>query len=55
MSRIGKMPITIPAGVEVNVAEGNFVTVKGPKGTLTQQLHPDMVIETEGADRKSVV
>ena len=50
MSRIGKMPITIPAGVEVNVAEGNFVTVKGPKGTLTQQLHPDMVIETEGAE-----
>ena len=50
MSRIGRMPITIPAGVEVNVAEGNFVTVKGPKGTLTQQLHPDMVIETEGAE-----
>ena len=50
MSRIGRMPITIPAGFEVNVAEGNFVTVKGPKGTLTQQLHPDMVIETEGAE-----
>ena len=50
MSRIGRMPITIPAGVEVNVAEGNFVTVKGSKGTLTQQLHPDMVIETEGAE-----
>ena len=50
MSRIGRMPITIPAGVEVNVAEGNFVTVKGPKGTLTQQLHPDIVIETEGAE-----
>ena len=50
MSRIGRMPITIPAGVEVNVAEGNFVTVKGPKGTLTQQLHPDMVIETEGGE-----
>ena len=48
MSRIGRMPITIPAGVEVNVAEGNLVTVKGPKGTLTQRLHPDMVIENEG-------
>ena len=44
MSRIGRMPITIPAGVEVTVAEGNLVTVKGPKGTLTQQLHPDMII-----------
>ena len=49
MSRIGRMPITIPTGVEVNVAEGNLVTVKGPKGTLTQKLHPDMVIEQEGA------
>ena len=48
MSRIGRMPITIPAGVEVTVAEGNVVTVKGPKGTLTQKLHPDMVIEKEG-------
>ena len=40
MSRIGRMPITVPAGVEVTVAEGNVVTVKGPKGTLTKQLHP---------------
>jgi large subunit ribosomal protein L6 len=44
------MPITIPAGVEVTVAEGNVVTVKGPKGTLTQKLHPDMVIEKEGTE-----
>ena len=50
MSRIGRMPITVPAGVEVNVAEGNVVTVKGPKGTLTQQLHPAMVIEQNGAE-----
>ena len=50
MSRIGRMPITIPAGVEVTVAEGNVVTVKGPKGTLTQKLHPDMVIEKEGTE-----
>ena len=49
MSRIGRMPITVPAGVEVNVAEGNVVTVKGPKGTLTQKLHPAMVIELNGA------
>ena len=50
MSRIGRMPITIPAGVEVNVAEGNLVTVKGPKGTLTKSLHPAMIIEKEGAE-----
>ena len=50
MSRIGRMPITVPAGVEVTVAEGNVVTVKGPKGTLTQKLHPDMIIEKEGAE-----
>ena len=50
MSRIGRMPITIPAGVEVTIAEGNVVTVKGPKGTLTKNLHPDMIIEKEGAE-----
>ncbi len=50
MSRIGRMPITVPAGVEVSVAEANIVTVKGPKGTLTQQLHPAMVIEQNGAE-----
>ena len=48
MSRIGRMPITVPAGVDVTVAEGNVVTVKGPKGTLTKQLHPTMIIEQEG-------
>ena len=50
MSRIGRMPITIPAGVEVDIAEGNVVTVKGPKGTLTKSLHPAMIIEKEGAE-----
>ena len=45
MSRIGRMPITVPAGVEVKIGEGNDVTVKGPKGTLNQKLHPDMIIE----------
>jgi len=49
MSRIGKMPITVPAGVEINVAEGNVVTVKGPKGTLTRAFHPNMSIKVEGA------
>lgn len=48
MSRIGKMPITLPANVEVNVAEGNLVTVKGPRGTLTQQLSDKMTIAQEG-------
>ena len=48
MSRIGRMPITVPAGVEVTVAENNVVTVKGPKGTLTQTLHPEMILEQEG-------
>jgi large subunit ribosomal protein L6 len=41
------MPITIPAGVEVTIAEGNVVTVKGPKGSLTQALHPVMKITKE--------
>ena len=49
MSRIGKMPITVPAGVEINVAEGNVVTVKGPKGTLTKAFHPNMQISVDGA------
>ena len=49
MSRIGKMPITVPAGVEVTIADGNVVTVKGPKGTLTSTFHHDMIIKQEGA------
>ena len=48
MSRIGRMPITVPAGVEVTIGENNVVTVKGPKGTLTQNLHPEMILEKEG-------
>ncbi len=48
MSRIGKMPITVPANVEVTIADGNVVTVKGPKGTLTQAFHPEMIIEQDG-------
>ena len=48
MSRIGRMPITVPAGVEVTIEENNVVTVKGPKGTLTQTLHPEMILEKDG-------
>jgi len=45
MSRIGKLPISVVDGVEVTIAEGNYVTVKGPKGQLEKQLHPHMVLE----------
>ncbi len=48
MSRIGRAPIELPAGVDVKIEEGNLVTVTGPKGTLTQQLHPAMTITQEG-------
>ncbi len=48
MSRIGRIAVTVPAGVEVSVAEGNVVTVKGPKGTLVQTMHPAMIIRKEG-------
>ncbi len=49
MSRIGRAPIAVPAGVEVKIEDNNVVTVKGPKGSLTQQLHPAMTIEQDGA------
>ena len=49
MSRIGRMPITIPAGVDIKI-DGNVVTVKGPKGTLTQEIHHDMIVEKEGSE-----
>ena len=48
MSRIGRMPITVPAGVTVTIAEGNVVTVKGPKGELTRALSAEMNINQEG-------
>jgi len=47
MSRIGKMPIALPKGVDVKVGENNLVTVKGTKGTLTKELHKDMIIKIE--------
>ena len=49
MSRIGKMPIAIPAGVTVDIAENNKVTVKGPKGTLERVMVPEMDIKVDGA------
>ena len=48
MSRIGRLPITIPAGVTVEIAENNKVTVKGPKGTLEKELPVEMEIKQEG-------
>ena len=50
MSRIGRMPIAVPAGVTVDIAENNKVTVKGPKGTLERVLPSEMDIKLEGAE-----
>jgi large subunit ribosomal protein L6 len=47
MSRIGKMPITVPAGADVKIGDGNLITVKGPKGTLTEKLHHRMIIKQD--------
>ena len=47
MSRIGRMPITVPADVDIKIGEGNVVTIKGPKGELTQSLRPEMIITME--------
>ena len=47
MSRIGKLPITIPAGVTVSVDKDNLVTVKGPKGELTQSVNPDIKVSVD--------
>jgi large subunit ribosomal protein L6 len=50
MSRIGKLPVTIPAGVEVKLEDGNVITVKGPKGTLTRKLVNEMDIKVEATE-----
>ena len=50
MSRIGRAPVAIPAGVEISIGDNNVVPVKGPKGTLTQQFHPNITITGEGAE-----
>ena len=49
MSRIGRLPITVPAGVDVKIGADNEVTVKGPNGTLSRKLHGDMIIKLDGA------
>jgi len=49
MSRIGRAPITIPAGVDVKITDGNHVTVKGPKGTLEQPINQEIEIGVDGA------
>ena len=48
MSRIGKKPVIVPANVTVTIADGNVVTVKGPKGELTRAFHPDMILKLDG-------
>ena len=50
MSRIGRTPIAVPAGVEIKVADGNVVTVKGPLGTLTETFNDRMTITVNGAE-----
>ena len=51
MSRIGRQPIAVPAGVDVKI-DGSTVTVKGPKGTLTRTVHSNMKVELDGAEIK---
>ncbi len=52
MSRIGKQPVALPSGVQVSVDDGNVVTVQGPRGSLTQTIHPNMrVVIEDGAAR----
>lgn len=50
MSRIGKSVITLPKGVSIDISKGNLVTVKGPKGQLTEQVHPDIQINEKDGD-----
>ncbi len=52
MSRIGLKPITVPAGVEINVSDGNVITVKGPKGSLTKSFSPVLSIAVENNEIK---
>ncbi|MFM8943966.1 MAG: 50S ribosomal protein L6 [Actinomycetota bacterium] len=50
MSRIGRQPVTIPSGVEVALGDDHVVTVKGPKGTLSRRLHPEIRVVVDGAE-----
>ena len=52
MSRIGRLPIAVPAGVTVTIDDNNLVTVKGPKGTLSQQINPDISVKLENNEIK---
>lgn len=47
MSRVGNLPISLPGGVDINIAKSNLVTVKGPKGSLAEQIDPDIAIKME--------
>lgn len=48
MSRIGRLPVAVPKGVDIKIADNNTLTVKGQKGTLTKQFHKEMIIKVEG-------
>jgi large subunit ribosomal protein L6 len=50
VSRVGNLPISLPSGVEIKVAKSNLVTVKGPKGTLAEQIDPDISIKMEDGE-----
>ena len=52
MSRIGKLPVNLPAGVSVEMLDGNVLKVKGPKGTLMQKVDPDIKVDIEGGEIK---
>ena len=51
MSRVGNAPVVIPKGVDIQI-DGQIVTVKGPKGTLTREMHPDMQLSVEDGELK---
>ena len=50
MSRIGNAPITVPGSVNIDISQGNLVTVKGPKGELQQQIHPELTVKVEDGE-----
>ena len=55
MSRIGKLPITVPAGVTVTIGDDHLVTVKGPKGTLSQQVNPAITLKYMNGKQTPVI
>ena len=50
MSRIGRTPITVPAGVDVDITDENLVTIKGPKGTLQRTINPEISVDLDGTE-----